>query len=337
MDNDYIDKITLYDLFFRKPINIVTYENSQQTQQIQQTHQLHPNNLTPIKQKTQSLLSLLSPEGKLLYKRAPEEDKEKLLNDLVKDTNIVENMEMLDYMNDLDYKEKMENNMLGFYMESFISCYGKCPVCKQKTLRKYNMSNMPVIDLICTNFDYHYNNGGCFMYQLKTSIDSNYFNKNHITVGSKRFGYNSHIVKGSDDDNKKLLVIGYICLFLTQNENNDNNNKYKINKSKSFVLIPDLKSTLDEHYYSYGVNYFGKNIIRWNSKLVTMNSISNCINNIDNMNVDTNKQFSEIIIENPYKYIPNIKLGSEWKKYKNRKNRLIKNPNPTKKFKLTNK
>lgn len=327
MNNDYIDKITLYDLFFRKPINIVTFtENSQQIQTI---------NLTPIEQKTQSLLTLLSPEGKLLYERAPKEDKEKLLNDLVKDTNIVENMEMVDYMNDLDYKEKMENNMLGFYMESFISCYGMCPVCKQNTLRKYNMSNMPVVDLICTNFDYHFNNKSCFLYQLKTSIDSNYFTKNHITVGSKRFGYNSHIVKGTDNDNKKILVIGYICLFLTQNENH--NNKYKINKSRSFILIPNLENTLDDYYYSYGVNYFGKNIIRWNSKLVSINSINECIDNANNMNVDTNKQFSEVIIENPYKYIPSIKLDSEWKKYKNRKNRSIKNPNPTKKFKLTNK
>ena len=334
MDNNYIDKIVLYDLFFRKPIsNIILNTNintniNTNTQTHTQTH----HNLTPIKQKTESLINLLSPEGKLLYERAHKEDKEKLLEDLVKDTRIVEDMEVVEYMDDLDYQEKMENNMLGFYMENFISHYGVCPVCEQNTLRKYSMSNMPVVDLICINFDYHFNNGGCFMYQVKTAIDSNYFTKTHITVGSKRFGYNSHIVKGNDDDNKKFIIIGYICLYLTQNEND--NTKYKIKKSNSFVLIPDLKSVLDEPYYSYGVNYFGKNIIRWNSKLVKLDKIDKCISN---MNINTNEQFDEVLIKNPYKYVPSIKLGSEWTKYKNKKNRQVTEQKPNKKFKLTTK
>ncbi len=332
MDNNYIDKIILYDLFFRKPISNVTLNTNTQSQS---------HDLTPIKQKTQSLIDLLSPDGKLLYERAHKDDQAKLLEYLVKDTRIVENMEIVEYMNDPDYQEKMENHMLGFYMENFISCYGICPVCGQNTLRKYSMSNMPVVDLICINFDYHFNNGGCFLYQVKTAIDSNYFTKTHVTVGSKRFGYNSHIVKGNDDNNKKFIVIGYICLYLTQDENKNDNTKYKIKKSESFILIPDLENTLNEHYYSYGINSYGinsygKNIIRWNSKLVKLDKIDKCISK---MNVNKNEQFDEIIIKNPYKYIPSIKLGSEWTKYENKKNKPVtkQKPNPNKKFKLTTK
>ena len=284
-------------------------------------------------------VNLLSPMGKQIYKTASEEDKPYLLPLLLKDTNDVEEQEMKDYENDPDYIEKMENNGLGYYMEKFMSFYGICPVCKQNTLRKYNMSNMPVVDLICINRKYHIANGGCFLYQVKTTVESDtlfsniYFNKKNktIMIGSKRFGYNSHVIKGDDDHNKKLLTIGYICLYLIKDTQNDH--KYRISKTNSLVLIPDLHNNTNEYYYEYVKVIMNKNVITWNSNLVLIDNIDSLLQN--NLNVDTTKFFNESNITNPYNDIPFIKLGDEWKLYiKNKKNKNAVKFGGNKKYKL---
>ena len=324
-DLSYIKPIILYDLYFTKDISnitIPTKENLPETQTIPQTPPAP-------KSKKRLMEDMLSPEGKKIYKSASTPDKSRLLADLLADTRTVEEIEMKEYENDSDYLEKLENNGLGLYMESFISNYGICPICKQKTLRKYSASNMPVVDLICVNKAYHTTNNSCFLFQVKTSLSDIYFNKkeNYITVGSKKFGYNSHIVKGNSSDVNKTLVIGYICLFLDQNMMD--NNKYKINKSKSFVLVPDLQKKLDEYYYEYIMEFMGKNRIKWNNNLVSTNDINVCLNNI--VDIDTTQIFNEEVISNPYMNLPLDKFLAEWTAYVKKKGIKI---GGTKRYKL---
>lgn len=259
MEPNYIKPIILYDLFFTKSISNTTLPEKKPIQ----PQPIMPS--TPVKSKKRTLADyslneleqLISPNGKKILKTVRKEEQLELARALVEDADLVEANEMEEYENDPDYKEKMENNGLGFYMENFIAFHGVCPVCGQKTLRKYSFSNMPVIDLICVNVPYHTVHGGCFLYQVKTSLNDMYFSRksNRIMIGSKRFGYNSHAVKGTDSDIKKLLTIGYICLFM---DLQTDNTKYKINKLKSFVLIPDLQKKLDQYYYEYKGEFMGK-------------------------------------------------------------------------------
>lgn len=300
MEPNYIKPNILYDLFFTRSISNVTLPKKQQPEIITKP-------LTPIKSKKRrleeyslpELEKLLSPNGKKILKTVPQDQQLDLAKDLIVDTKLIESKEIEEYKDDPDYIEKMENNGLGFYMENFISYYGVCPVCKLKTLRKYSFSNMPVVDLICINDTYHTVHGGCFLFQVKTSLNDLYFSKkdNYITVGSINYGYNSHIVKGSDNINNKKLVIGYICLYL----NPKSNTEYKINKQKSFVLLPNLNNQSNESYYSYNTNkqtYMGKNEISWNKNLVDIMDVNTCLSNIENVN--TNVIFEEIDIKNPY-------------------------------------
>ncbi|QKF94336.1 hypothetical protein QKU48_gp0878 [Fadolivirus algeromassiliense] len=317
MEPDYIKPIILYDLFFTKPISNITKPQKENTPPL--TFPSLP--YTPVKRKKRTiddyslgeLEQLISPNGKKILHTVPIEEQKELARALVEDVRLIESKEMEEYKNDPDYKEKLENNGLGFYMENFISFYGICPVCKENTLRKYSFSNMPVVDLICINAAYHQVHGGCFLYQVKTSLDDMYFNKTHnyISVGSKRFGYNSHIIHTNDDINKKRLVIGYICLYLNRVIGHDN--KYNINKTKSFILLPNLQDQSGLYYYQYIDPIMGKNRIRWNSP-TKIDDIEVCINN--NTKVDTNDVFFETDVENPYIRFPADVLGDEWNQYK---------------------
>lgn len=319
-ENEYIEHMRLYELFLTRPLNET---NMMKNTSSISTPPTLPILSTPKSEKTVSQLSMLSPNAKKIYETAHVEDKEHVLHDLIKDSELVEQLEMSEYMNDLEYTEKMANNMLGFYIESFIAYNGMCPLCSKKTLRKYNMSNMPVIDLICIN-PFHIDNNECFLYQVKTSVGKNsYFGETFATIGSKKFGYNSHMVRGTDTDEKKKLVIGYICINLK--EDTVDNNKFTIvpNMKKSFIVIPKIQSKLNEYFYTYDIQRypFNKNIIKWNGKMATIMDISKCI---VNYNVNTNIVFNDTIIENPYINFPKSKMPNEWAEYQNSKNKKRK-------------
>lgn len=309
--NTYIPIVKLYELFFTKPISTTILLNREHTPQ-------------PYQQQQQQ--NLLSPMSKQIYQSAYTPDKPKLLQEFIKDDLAIETLEQQQYKDDPDYQEKLENGGLGFYMESFIAFHGLCPLCGQKTLRKYIRSNIPVVDLICINKSYHEANNSCFLFQIKTTLSDLYFNKSqqYIMVGSKQFGYNSHIVKGSDDIKKKTIVIGYICISLDRNILD--NTKYKINKQKSFVLIPNLLNTKSENYYEYTQSIMNKNVIKWNNNLVNMYNITNVLNVSD---VNTMEIFNETFNVNPYNNLPLKILGKLWQDYINTTKKT------TKRYKLT--
>lgn len=311
MNSDsYIPAINLYDLYFTNQISNI--------EQIK----LNSENVNQSDVILSGVIPNLTPLSRMIYKSVSTPDRPKLIQDLLKDDMMIESLEQKDYLNDPDYLEKLENGALGFYMEKYISYYGKCPVCEEFSLRKYVMSNVPVVDFICINRKYHESKNECFLFQLKTSTNDFYFNrsKEYISIGSKRFGYNSHIVKASDNISKKFLVVGYICINLEEvsvSYMQKMVSHYKINNNKSFVIIPDLSENKDEYYYKYIGNILDKNIIRWDNKLVNVKEISSVLNTIKE--IDTGLLFNETNQINPYYDFPITMLKDEWTSFLNNK------------------
>lgn len=249
---------------------------------------------TPPKKKV--LGPILTPTSKKIYDATSPRSKPYILQDLQANTAAIEYRESLE--DDPDYQEKLENNGLGFFMENFVSHHGICPVCGEHSLKKYAYSNIPVVDLVCINTDYHLKNSACFIFQLKISLTNDYFNlKNQtIVVGSRVYGEPAHEVSGKEDLLHKLIVPGYICIKLYPIAGDVQ--AYNIDHRNSFVLVPDYNNTANNYYYQYTANLsrFGKNIISWNSAMVKTINLKNIINNT-NIGYEF---FNETAIINPY-------------------------------------
>ncbi|XWV24692.1 hypothetical protein QJ856_gp1091 [Tupanvirus deep ocean] len=253
---------------------------------------------TPTKKQISKNNSVLTPISKSIYDTVSPRSKPYILQDLLANNKVIEETESkLDEL-DLDYQEKLENNGLGFFMENVISVYGLCPVCGQRTLRKYEQSNVPVVDLVCINHEYHLLNNKCFIFQIKISLTNNYFSLRgqNIVVGSKSYGEPAHIHKGTDDPINKLVVPGYICIKL--NPHATNIQTYTIDHRNSFVLVPDYNNTSDDYYYNYRdfKSTYGKDIITWNGSMVSTLPL----NRVLQITTISYEVFSEDVIENPY-------------------------------------
>lgn len=286
-----VPKITLdklYDLFYTKAL-VKLSKPEPKTPTKARPEAGIVNTLTPI---TQSIYNTLSPQSQRY-----------LLVDIMEDNLEIERLASKAEGLDPDYEEKMENNGLGFFMEDYISMHCRCPVCGEPTLRKYSQSNVPVVDLVCINEAYHMKNNKCCLFQVKISLGNDYFNLGNkkIVVGSRVYGEQCHLVKGTNDIEHKFLVPGYICIKLNRVPNEIQ--MYTVEHSKSFVLIPNYQNTSNNFYYQYIDirSRFGKNIITWNSSMVSLHKIST-------INIPTKirvEYFDEIIIINPYKKLIN--------------------------------
>lgn len=255
-----IEMRDLYNLFFGKKLVESVKCGTAVQRRIIVTNQIL--NSDPVTQ--------LTPISKIIYSAASPRSRPALLSELTRDNLVIDKLELKAEYADTDYTEKMENNGLGFYMEDYVAHYCHCPVCGEKTLRKYADSRIPVVDLICTNHQYHKEHHACCIFQVKISVATNYFSlKNRsISVGSAAYGKLAHGVQTSSEISKKMVVPGYICISL--NRDSQIVQSYKIDTRNSFVLIPDYEYDEDaETYYSYGpTNYFGKDTITWNRDAV---------------------------------------------------------------------
>ncbi|AVL94977.1 hypothetical protein ma591 [Moumouvirus australiensis] len=276
-----IKLIDLYKLFFcKKLIEPIIITNQQNIS----SH--HIFNLT------------LTPTSKKIYNATSPNSKPYILQDLLKNTQTIEDLESKIDLLDPDYQEKFQNNGLGFFMEDYICAYGKCPVCGQATLRKYSQSNVPVIDLVCINTDYHLKKNKCFIFQIKISLTNNYFSlKNKILiVGSKNYGKISHIHTGLEPIINKIVVPGYICVKLKKVD--EINQEYVIDYKSSFSLIPNYQNKSSENYYDYidVSGFYGKNIISWNDSMVDVINLNDVLDN----NKIKYEVFQENESSNPY-------------------------------------
>jgi hypothetical protein len=253
----------------------------------------------------------------------------------------------LNYENENDEEYSQIENY-GKLIETWIADNCRCPICKEKTLRRYTKNNFPIIDLVCINKN-HYD--GVRFFQVKTSVINNnkasihkgkyYFNldlddnnKNTILAGSRNWGEPIHNIKPSEafDDLEKLLI-GYICILYNINVKNYIHESLQINKSLSFIVLPNTLLTTeditDDYYYKYTnledkeihFNIKTNNIIDLNDKLINKTSgIKNILfsdedivddeditkplidTTIININYDVDKK-KWITIENPFQSI----------------------------------
>jgi hypothetical protein len=279
MWNQVVTLQTLYDLFFGKDLVILS-KNEPKSPPISRC------SITPVTPISKMLLELVSPESKGKY-----------LKGLRSDDIYIEQLEKKNERLDPDYEEKMENNGLGFYMENFVSWYGLCPICKRFTLRKYICSNVPVVDYVCINYEYHLSTNTCFLFQLKISLTEGYFSfqKQTISIGSRRYGEIPHTVKGTNNMITKRIMPGYICIKLNRTQESQ---IYTIDDQNSFILIPNYYNSSDIFYYEYlsETDKYGKDIITWNPSMFTISGIKTILNT-PRVNYEV---FEEIPIKNPY-------------------------------------
>ena len=242
----------------------------------------------------------LSPLTKKIYESISPNSREPFLLAVEKNNHILNKIENNYYSNDPEYIEKMENNGLGFYMEDFVIANGYCPICGKKSLAKYSKPNIPVVDIVCTNMSYHLLYNKCFLFQLKISVNTNYFSLNRklITVGSKKYGEIIMDIDDGSDIADKLMIPSYICIKL--NRLPDQN--FKIDTKNSFVIIPNYRSINNERYYKYTdqkINYYNSNTITWNDKNINTVGISSVLDST----IVTYQIFKQKYITNPYIYL----------------------------------
>lgn len=271
----------LYKLFFKKKlVNLKKMEPASPVKTISQKKEAPSPSFKAIS-------DAMSPRSKAFMER-----------EMMEDDIFVENLEAESELTDPDYLEKMENGYLGFFMENFVSVYFPCPVCGKYTLKKYVHSNVPVVDLVCINKDYHMASNECFIYQLKISLTNDYFDAStgRIAVGSRAYGDIAHLHKPSEDIKIKRIVPGYICIKLRKRPNESQS--YTIDKDNSFVIVPDYNSTSSDFFYEYlpNKNKYGKPEIKWNNSSVK----SFWLNAIYKGKQVDHEYFSETDIDNPY-------------------------------------
>ena len=237
----------------------------------------------------------LTPVSKAIYDKTSPRSKPYILQEMLADDTLID--EKLDLL-DPDYQEKMENSGLGFFMENFVAMYCHCPVCGKQTLKKYAHSNVPVVDLVCTNKSYHLANNKCFLFQVKISLTSNYFSlaNKKIIVGSKTYGELVNQTKGTNSIYQKIIVPGYICIRLYKAD--PTLQIYSIDHRNSFIIVPNYQNESDKLYYKYldEPGLYGKNVITWDNSMVDTLPF----NKITSINKIDYEVFTEVEISNPY-------------------------------------
>lgn len=280
MSINYITKDVLFDLYTQTDLIKVKNDDSVSHKVKRTKIEVEPLNyltLTPISKRIYDTL-ISSP------------DKKMFLKDIAKDNAIIEEINSYYEKNDKLYEDERPDS-LGFYIEHWLSANLRCPICNQYTLCIYEIPNMPVIDLACINNNHKIEHGVKF-FQVKTkNIFSSYFSDpyklyfskkdKYIYTGSLNFGYNSHMIKGSENIEDKKILLGYICITYTQNENYVN-----IIKGESFILLPKINNTNDNYYYQY-LKTDPKPVIKWNDD---MNDILNIPDDIKKIKISQLKE-----------------------------------------------
>ncbi|QTF49475.1 hypothetical protein qu_584 [Acanthamoeba polyphaga mimivirus] len=295
MDNIKSKVKHIYEIFFNKrlvetkKISLIEVYGESQNKSIK----------NPVQNSDSDNSIMLTPLSSKIYHASSPRSKPHVLRGLFEDNEYILSSETDEDNIDPDYQEKMENNGLGFFMEDFICAYGVCPVCGEKSLRKFSHSNVPVIDLVCINKKHHLKKKKCFVFQIKISLNTNYFSlKNQIiSVGSKKYGNICHLRKGSDPLLHKIIVPGYICIKLSRSSSTSQ--EYIIDHKNSFVLIPNYSDESSDLYYQYldYTSMYGKDLVTWNINMVETKNLDYVLSN----NKIIHEIFLEKTIDNPYK------------------------------------
>lgn len=175
---------------------------------------------------------------------------------------------------DPDYIDKMRANLLGFFMEDYVACHMKCPVCGGQ-LCVFEDPRMPTVDLACHNREKHLADRTCYLYQVKITTvteGSTYFSRDdhYISVGSRRYGNLVHSITPQTDPEDQWICPGYICLVI----DNSRTDSYHIDVRASFILIPNYQCRSAEPFYYYRSDDPAvRPQISWNQECVELKSI----------------------------------------------------------------
>ena len=217
----------------------------------------------------------LSPAGKVLLSYFSPETQLKLARDFYLD-DIKINKEILkEEMTDPTYIY-FDNQGVGLYLELWICANMHCPGCGEK-LYKYANPNIPAVDVRCINPKHNFEKSPIY-FQIKATETGSMFaglkyfdyNEGYVCIGSKKYGYNCHVIRGDDSKNRDLLI-GYICIEYTYA--NPLNNQIRINMHASYMIFPNMVfNPVDERekaftFYHYDDSYRIP-VIRFNNNIV---------------------------------------------------------------------
>lgn len=232
--------------------------------------------------------AFLSPGAKIIYDNVTTPEKHMLLSEgFAKDNEYINKSEEKE-ANDL-YYEELTKSELGYYMESYICDNLTCPNCGKKLL-KYLRKNMPLVDLICENAINHLSNGLCYLWQVKTTVESeHYFSNDHLTITKNGYANIMLGITPNTEHEIKMLQIGFICINLFK----ENDHIYSIDKSRSFILIPELRHRdSNDNYYRVDRQSDDKLIVQWNMRLVKMTFFNALLTTFSKVN--TNLVYEEV-------------------------------------------
>lgn len=253
--------------------------------------------VSPERYNSKDYIKNLTPAIKAYVGQLEPENLTHFIKDLDNDQTEID--KIIGAQNDLDPEYTLIENF-GKPIECWLADHMRCPCCNQFTLKRYLKDNFAVIDLVCINPDHTFDTGVKF-FQVKASSISEpivpstgypYFNLDSkiIHIGSRKVGEPSHIIKVTDDNFIKKILIGYICVYY--NNTIFDNNFITINRTKSFIVLPHVtqpnvgiklfgkirKLTIDnedEFYYWYITNKNDpKSIIKFSNKLNSIIKIS---------------------------------------------------------------
>jgi hypothetical protein len=284
--------------------------------------------IKPIKQcdmSTANKLDLLSPYSKEIINRLNEDDARDYIEMYIKDNKLAKILEEKQEMDDPDFTYTSSSEV-GILLEYWVCVNIKCPICKGE-LYKYALSNMPTIDVKCSNSEHTVEMGPKYFQIKATEANSMlYFTLNRfsdymngfITVGSIRPGKYSHEVKPSEinrgDIRSTNLLIGYICIVYSYYS--ANKRKIKLNLHKSFILFPKMKNRhraiTDEidYYYKYIKTITGKPTIVYNPDFVNLFRFSSLVNS-PIFKQDVFNSNGQIIISLDTKYDETVQIPEE--------------------------
>ena len=186
----------------------------------------------------------------------PTPDRPKFFDDVKKEDTKVKQLEERQDESDKIFRFfDLENNpQIGEKLEYWTCINIKCPC--GGTFKKYESMSQPVIDVVCSNpvhnsmlYPKHYQIKATEQdktfrgqYYFRIDILNPVFQHNYVYVGSKIYGFNSHITDGANLD----IIIGYILISYTKKEDTI----VEVNKTKSYIILPQL------HLYKPGLQYY---------------------------------------------------------------------------------
>ena len=251
----------------------------------------------------------------------------------------------LNNTNDSEDEYRLIENY-GKLIEIWIADNCRCPICKEKTLRRYSKNNFPIIDLVCIN-ENHVDDIKFF--QVKTSekignksniyrgrhyfnLDLNNNNNNTILAGSRDVGQYIHNIKPSEifNENLRKTLNGYICILYTI-KYRDNNTTLKIDMNLSFIVLPNFwlppQDIENDYYYKYVVPNSDDKEIKFNTNTNNIiNLYGESKNNINSINHNLFSDDSDTLpINEPNALIDTPIINTNYDDHKN-KWIIIENP-----------